>query len=412
VRDYVVKPFQPSEMGKAIEHALTETRIRRERDELLVKLLQANRSLEARLRELTTLSGIGKSVTALLERDSLLQHVAEAAQFVTGAQACLLRLYDPQSGQLRQQAVIGSLPNGKKPMTDTLPQQAVQTRQAVQTPTATIVPLNVGDKTIGVLEVRNSGSTRPFAQHDIHLLQTLADYAAIAIENARLFSELEATKEREKQMIRNIFERYVPPAVVEQLLSQPQTLALQGQRLPITVLFADVRGFTTLAEQLKAETLFHVLNYHLSIAAEAVVNQGGTLDKFMGDAVMAFFNAPVPHPNYALSAVTAAVESQHMLARKSGTIPLNMRLRFGVGIASGEAMVGNIGTAKLMNYTAIGPTVNRAWRLQETARGGQILIDETTYQAVEASVRAKALGQIEMKGISAAGPVFEVLGLK
>ena len=109
VRDYVVKPFQTQELGKAIEQALTETRIRRERDELFNKLLQANRSLEARLRELNTLSNIGKSVTALGDRDSLLQRIVEAAQFVSGAQVCVLRLLDPQTGLLHPHAAIGNL---------------------------------------------------------------------------------------------------------------------------------------------------------------------------------------------------------------------------------------------------------------------------------------------------------------
>lgn len=412
VRDYVVKPFQPHEIGKAIEHALAETRLRRERDELLAKLLQANRSLEARLRELNTLSNIGKNVTALTDRDSLLQRVAEAAQYVTGAQICVLRLYDPPTGLLRPQAIIGNISGVEALSTDRLSRQAMVTHQAVQTPTIVIAPLNVGEKTIGVLDVRNSSSTRPLGQHDLHLLQTLADYAAIALENARLFSELEETKEHEKQMIRNVFEHYVSPAVVEQLLNQQQTVSLHGARQPIAILFADLRGFTPLAEQIQPETLFHVLNYHLSIAAEAVLGQGGTLDKFMGDAIMAFFNAPLPQPDYALRAVTAAVEMQHLLVNRSITLPLNMRLRFGAGIVCGEAIVGNIGTAQLMNYTAIGPAVNLARRLQETARGGQVLIDEATYQAVEPYIRSKALGGIELRGLSGSVPVFEVLGLK
>ena len=285
------------------------------------------------------------------------------------------------------------------------------THQSAQTSTLVIVPLNVADKTIGLLEVRSSGA-RLFVQHDVHVLQTLADYAAVAIENKRLFGEVAETKERENQMIRNVFERYVSPTVVRQLLSQPQTVTLQGVRQPIAILFADLRGFSPLAEQLKPETLFHVLNYHLSIAAEAVLNESGTLDKFMGDAAMAFFNAPLPLPDYALRAVTAAVQMQHILNSRMITMPLNMRLRFGVGIASGEAIVGNIGTARLMNYTAIGPTVNLARRLQEAARGGQILIDKATYGMVEPYIRAKTLGEIEVKGFSLFVPVFEVLGLR
>ena len=143
-----------------------------------------------------------------------------------------------------------------------------------------------------------------------------------------------------------------------------------------------------------------------------MLNHEGTLDKFMGDAIMAFFNAPLPQPDYALRAVAAAVEMQLRMTARAKTMPLHLRLQFGVGIACGEAVVGNIGTAQLMNYTAIGHSVNLARRLQEGAKGGQILIDESTYQAVQHYVRARSLETIEVKGFSAPVPVYEVLGLR
>jgi class 3 adenylate cyclase len=207
---------------------------------------------------------------------------------------------------------------------------------------------------------------------------------------------LEESKEREKQIIRNVFERYVTPAVVEQLLSSPHTVALGGARQPLAVLFADIRGFTTLAEQLQPELLFDALNYHLSLGAQAVLSHEGTLDKFMGDAIMAFFNAPLPQPDYVLRAVAAAIDMQSNLAAKVTSVPLRLRLQFGIGIACGEAVVGNIGTAQLMNYTAIGNSVNLARRLQETAKGGQILIDDNTYQAIQRHVKARSLGELIM----------------
>jgi class 3 adenylate cyclase/DNA-binding response OmpR family regulator len=410
VRDYVPKPFEVSNMIKAIEHALVETRIRRERDELFARLLQTNRALEARLRELNTLYGISKSVTMLLDHDSLLRRIVEAAQFVTGAQMCLLRLYDWQLGQLRIQAVNGTRSRTLPPENDKVAQQVLRNGQPVITPVAVAVPMKVGGKLIGTLDAINNAGTRPFLEHDMHLLQALADYAAIAIENSRLFRELEESKEREKQIIRNVFERYVTPTVVEQLLSSPNTVALGGARQSLAVVFADVRGFTTLAEQLQPEMLFDALNYHLSLGAQAVLSHEGTLDKFMGDAIMAFFNAPLPQPDYVLRAVAAAIDMQANLAAKVTAVPLRLRLQFGIGIACGEAVVGNIGTAQLMNYTAIGHSVNLARRLQEAAKGGQILIDESTYQAVQRHVKTKALGDLEVKGFSAPVPVYEIIG--
>jgi class 3 adenylate cyclase/DNA-binding response OmpR family regulator len=412
VRDYVTKPYEVEEMAHVIERALAETRAKRERDDLFARLVQTNRSLEARLRELSTLYGISKSVTALLDHETLLRRVVEAAQFVTGAQSCLLRLRDVQSGLLRIQAIIGTRENGHGQESDDLTQQVMRTGLAAITPTAVAVPMKVGSKLIGTLDVSNASLSRAFIDHDMHLLQALADYAAIAIENSRLFRELEESKEREKQTIRNVFERYVTPAVVDQLLSSPRMIQLGGARQPITTLFADIRGFTSLAEHLKPEMLFETLNHHLSLGAEAVLTFEGTLDKFMGDSIMAFFNAPLPQTDYALRAVKAAVEMQQRITTHSKTMPEGLRLLFGVGIATGEAVVGNIGTAELMNYTAIGHTVNLARRLQEVAKGGQILIDETTYRAVTANVKARALGAADIKGFSAQVQVYEVIGLK
>ena len=414
VRDYVPKPYEVSSMIKAIDHALAETRMRKERDELVAKLLQTNRALEARLRELNTLYGIGKSVTLLLDHDTLLRRIVEAAQFVTGAQACVLRLYDAATGSLLIQP--GSSADATDmlhaPQQDKVALQVVRTGHPVITPSAVAVPLTVGGKLIGTLESISKIGTRPLVDHDMHLLQALADYAAIALENARLFRELEESKEREKQIIRSVFERYVTPTVVERLLSDLGAVALGGARQPLAVLFADVRGFTSLTEQMQPEILFDALNYHLSLGAQAILEHEGTLDKFMGDAIMAFFNAPLPQPDYALRAVAAAVAIQQRLATRPQTRPLRPHFQLGIGIACGEAMVGNIGTAQLMNYTAIGNAVNLARRLQEVAKGGQILIDENTYQATDPHIITHTLGTIEMKGFSVPVKVYEVLGLR
>lgn len=410
VRDYVTKPYEVDEMTAAIERALVETRVRHERDDLMTRLVQTNRSLEARLRELSALYGISKSVTTLLDHDTLLRRIVEAAQFVTGAQACVLRLKEPSTGQLRAQAVIG--PRDTSQPDSPLARKVMRTGQPTITAAAVAVPLQVGGKIIGTLDISTASGGRQFIDHDMHLLQALADYAAIAIENSRLFRELEESKEREKQTIRNVFERYVTPSVVEQLLSQPDTVSLGGARRTITALFADLRGFTALSEKLKPEVLFETLNHHLSLGAEAVLNYEGTLDKFMGDAIMALFNAPLPQTDYALRAVQAAVDMQRRITATSQAMAQLHRLQFGIGISTGDAVVGNIGTAQLMNYTAIGSSVNLARRLQESARGGQILIDQTTFDAVSTRIRSRALGLLDVKGMRDPIPVFEVLGLR
>jgi class 3 adenylate cyclase/DNA-binding response OmpR family regulator len=413
VRDYVTKPYQVDEMLAAIERALNEARLRRERDDLVNRLLQSNRALEARVRELNALYGIGKSVTALLDHEGLLNRIVEAAQFVTGAQSCAIHLFEGDTQRLRAEALRGASDNGLRAPVEMMTRVVVRTVRPAASATGIVVPLLVGGRLIGTLDIANrNGSARAFTDHDKHLLQALADYAAIAIENARLFRELRASKEREKDHIKGMFERYVAPQVVDRLLSNPNMGALGGARQQITALFADVRGYTALAERTPPEALVKVLNYHFDLAARAILAEEGTLDKFMGDAVMAFFNAPLIQTDHAVRAARAALAMRSALTGELTRLPRAARLSFGIGIATGDAVVGNIGSRRLMNYTIIGDCVNLARRLQENARGGQILVDGWTYQRMQDQVKARSLGEMHVKGRSSPLPVFELVGLK
>jgi class 3 adenylate cyclase/DNA-binding response OmpR family regulator len=415
VRDYVIKPFSVDDMLAAIERALTEARLRRERDALMTRLIQTNRQLELRVRDLNALHGIGRSVTALLDHEGLLTRVVEAALYITGAEEGVLFLIDEAKRQLREQVVLhrgnghGQYTAGAK--AQQFARQAIRSVQPVSAAATIYVPLVVGAKVLGALGVNNTATARYFSDHDKQMLQAIGDYAAIAIQNARLFRELEASKDREKQQLRNLFEHYVSPRVVERLISSPQTAALGGVRQSVTVLFADIRGFSPFVERTQPEVLMQVINRYMAAAATAVLTQDGTLDKFMGDAVMAIFNAPLPQPDHALRAVNAALCIQQSVAEVHRELPEPLRLQFGVGISSGEAVVGNIGAAQLMNYTAIGDCVNLAKRLQETAHGGQILLDTRTYDLVRSFAQTTPLGVVEFKGRATPEAVFDLVGL-
>jgi len=423
-RDYITKPYQVEEMLAAIDRALTEVRLKRERDDLVARLLESNRSLEARVRELNALYGIGKSVTALLDHEGLLNRIVEAAQFVTGAQSASIHLLDDDGRRLRTAAIRGACEDEVRAPVETMARVVVRTIRPAASETGIVVPLLVGGRLIGTLDIANrpgpqwgqsgAGADRPLTDHDKHLLQALGDYAAIAIENARLFRELEASKEREKQHIKRLFERYVAPQVVDRLIANPDMGALGGARQHITALFADVRGFTLLAEHVPPEPLVKILNYHFDLAARAVLAEEGTLDKFMGDAVLAFFNAPLIQPDHVLRAARAALAMQRSIVEESSRLPQAARLTFGIGIATGEAVVGNIGSSRLMNYTVIGDCVNLARRLQEIAKGGQILLDGWTHYTMQSLVhiQSRPLGEMNVKGRSSPMPVFELIGLK
>ncbi|MGC9399370.1 MAG: adenylate/guanylate cyclase domain-containing protein [Anaerolineae bacterium] len=215
--------------------------------------------------------------------------------------------------------------------------------------------------------------------------------------------------EAEVQQMRSTFERYVSPRVVEQLLSDPSRVQLGGTRQEVTILFADIRGFTSFSESVEAETLFEILNRHLTLASQAVLEQEGTLDKFMGDAVMAIFNAPLFQEDHALRAVRAAWQMKEAIAGLHTRLAPELQLSFGVGISTGQAVVGNVGSPMLQNYTAIGNTVNLASRLQSHAGPGQILIDEEVYTRVREHVCTRPLGRTYFKGHSEPTWVYELL---
>ena len=216
----------------------------------------------------------------------------------------------------------------------------------------------------------------------------------------------------EQRFIKDTFQRYVSPRVVQRLLSDPSTLKLGGERRLISIVFADVRGFTTLSEKLPPEKMVEIMNAYLGLAADAVLREEGTLDKFIGDEVMGFFNAPLDQPDHTLRAVRSAVAMQQAVAEYHQRVPPGERIFYGVGINRGEAVIGNVGNAQQQNYTAIGDSVNYAHRLQENAKPGQILISQAAYEHVKGHVRVNALEPLVVKGRSTPEPVFEALGLE
>lgn len=218
--------------------------------------------------------------------------------------------------------------------------------------------------------------------------------------------------EEQVYKVRRTFERYVAPQVVEQLLSDPSSVQLGGVRQEVTVLFADIRGFTAFSEKLAPEVLVQVLNQHLTLASEAIFAEKGTLDKFIGDAVVAIYNAPLPQPDHAVRAVRSALAMQRQIAALHADLPPQERLGFGIGIATGVAVVGNIGSPQLQNYTVVGDCINLASRLQAHAGPGQILLNQEAYEQTRSLVMAREVGYVQVRGRSEADLVYEVLGLR
>jgi adenylate cyclase len=217
------------------------------------------------------------------------------------------------------------------------------------------------------------------------------------------------TERKRLEAQRRLFERMVSPAVIDQL--DPNQLQLGGKRAEITTLFADIRGFTSFSEKSDPEQLVSILNQYLAAAAEAVLNQGGTIDKFLGDAVMAWYNAPIPQPDHALRAVHTALGIRDAVQDLQTKLPPQFSLSFGVGIHTGEVVLGLIGTERRLEYTAIGDAVNTAKRIQENAAPGQILISAPAYALLGGRVDARLVEPIRAKGKSQPLEVYEVIGI-
>ncbi|MEE4194616.1 MAG: adenylate/guanylate cyclase domain-containing protein [Anaerolineae bacterium] len=217
------------------------------------------------------------------------------------------------------------------------------------------------------------------------------------------------TERKRLQAQRRLFQRMVSPAVIAQI--DPDDLDLEGRRATLTTLFADVRGFTSYSEITRPEKLFTLLNAHLRVAVDAILNEEGTIDKFQGDAIMAWFNAPMLQPDHPMRAIRAAIALHRGIQELHWSLPNVDQLKMGVGIHVGEAVLGLVGTEQRMEYTAIGDSVNTAKRLQENARPGQILITDTLYQLVKDQVVVNPSEPLKVKGKREILQVYEVLGL-
>ncbi len=218
-------------------------------------------------------------------------------------------------------------------------------------------------------------------------------------------------EEKEKEVLRRSFEAYFPPSVVKQIMANPDMITSAGQKKELTILFSDVKGFTTHSAKLKPDQVRQILNEYFDAMIGIVFEHGGTVDKFMGDGLMVFFGDPEPQPDHALRCVRAAIAMQLKVREirerwiAEGKFPLQIR----IGINSGQVIVGNMGSARRLSYTALGSNVNLAQRLESNAPVDGILVSQATYEKVKDEVQSRSLGEIQVKGLEQPVPVFEIL---
>jgi adenylate cyclase len=245
---------------------------------------------------------------------------------------------------------------------------------------------------------------------DDYLAKPFSPRELAARIDARLRTKAEADNLRQtKEMIRQTFERFVSPSVVEKLLQDPTQVKLGGQLQEVTVMFSDLEEFTGLSEHTPPEKLIGILNLYHALVVSMIQSHAGTVDKFIGDGVMALYNTPLTQTDHALRAVQTALHIRAALPDFYHQFDSEYRMKMNFGIHSGLAVVGNVGTPQLMEFTALGDTVNLASRLQGLSENGQILISQATYEQIQSNINAKAIGSQFVKGRKEPVMVYEVL---
>jgi adenylate cyclase len=275
---------------------------------------------------------------------------------------------------------------------------------------AMCAPLWNKDQVIGIIHVDSPMLTNCFTLNDLDLLTALANYAAVAVERARLNQKIIAEEKKRERL-----GRFLSPQVTQRILnaSDSQGAALGVPEVKdVSILFADIVGFTSMSEKMSPAAVALFLNDYLSRMTDVIFKYDGTLDKYIGDAIMAVYGAPLDMPDHAARAVKSALEMQERLTEFNSERKEGPNIRIRIGINSGKAVAGEIGSINKKEYTVLGDTVNTASRLESSvAKPGMVVIGENTYNAVIDQFECKSMGSFTLKGKETKVSVYEVVSV-
>jgi len=399
------RPFQPgdhellaaavSQLDSAVVHTGTLRALRTEREELqtlyrIDRIRDRGLSFEAMLD--TVLAELCRAIPSESGFIMLFDIVGNRLELKTVTDTDLLDVVEHY--QLVYDAASEAMQLAK-PVARRLPSGRIQS--------LICVPLILNDRIIGVFGVINRQGRSEFGQSDRRLVWAIASQMDTAI-----FEGLQIQK------VREAFSRRVGPQMMERLITASDRDLLKGERVVVTTLFSDIRGFTSISERIAPEILVQMLNEHLSALTDIVIAHEGFVDKFVGDCVMALYNAPERQPDHALRAVKTALEMMkaHRRLMKQWDALGWESTPIGIGIDTGETIVGNFGSVQRIEYTAISRHVNLASRLCGAAEGDQILISEATYDLIRDEIVAEPLPALKLKGVAEMVDAYQVLGLK
>ena len=383
-------------------------------------------AIEKNRLKLQTLLEVSQQLGKLTQLDALLEQIVGSAQKILEVDRVAILLLDEKKELVPR---IGRDKRGgesSRAVPQSIARQAVQDKTAIlsdnagedtrfaqgasilmqQVRSAICVPL-VGseDEVLGVLYVDNVTTTHRFSEEDLQFCIAFAGIAGTAIEREQF-----AVRIQREIVVRSNFQRYFAPALAERIAASPDALKLGGDKRRVSVLFSDIRGFTALSETMNPDDMAHLLTEYFTEMVECVFKGGGTLDKFIGDAVMAQWGAPIGADDDPDKAMAAGIEMIKELDA------LNIRwkaagkpvLQIGIGLNVGEAFAGNIGSERRMEYTVIGDTVNTASRLCSAAGPREILISDEFRRALRSPPPLVEMPPMQLKGKSQPVPVYRV----
>ncbi|HUQ49409.1 MAG TPA: adenylate/guanylate cyclase domain-containing protein [Terriglobales bacterium] len=395
-------------------------------------LMEAVRKLERDNYLLKVLYDAGKALNSKLSLDDISEQVMDLSFRIEGVERGFMLIFDRRGEIQRQtevryrktngattseqpsiilsQTILQKLKTESQPIlvTDVSSDERFSGSESLRISglrSAMVAPLVGANRLLGVIYVDNLQRTAAFTQDELNVFALVAAQAAAAIDNALTHAQL-----AESAIQRSALERFLSPEVVELIASNPGGVRLGGVNQKTTVMFADIRGFTNLSERLGPEQVVEILNEYFTRVTDVIFDHGGMLDKYIGDAVMAVFGAPISKGNDALNAVRAACDIQRMVVQlnRDAAVRKWPELHVGIGINTGIVTAGNIGSPRRLDYTVIGDTVNIASRLMSNASPDQIIISIDTASEIGSGFKMTSLPAMKVKGKAEPLAAFDI----
>jgi adenylate cyclase len=389
--------------------------------------VKAQTQEERREKKLSLLLEVSKELSKQQELDRLLDKVVDFTFQIMNVDRVSILLLDPKSNELvpRISKSRTGDASAAKHVPQSIARKAVEERVAILSDNAAAderfkgksiliqsvrsamcTPLMGSDqKVLGILYVDNLTATHSFADEDLEFLIAFGGLTAVAIENSQLSERI-----RREALVRSNFERYFSPNIASVIAEQQNAGKLPSQKQPVVIFFSDIRGFTPMSENMSPDDIATLLTEYFTEMVEIVFEHSGTLDKFMGDAIMALWGAPIVHADDADRAMQCALDQLAVLEKMNAKWKEQGRppVAIGIGINFGEVFAGNIGSDRRLEYTVIGDAVNTASRLCSSAGLNEILISEPFYKALKKPPKVEALEPIQVKGKAKKVPVYRV----